>query len=140
MHYGVFTCARLVIIAGLLWSHVSLQPLRAQECRPLGNPSELPVLAKKGDVVLGGLFSLHDTVLENALSFTSPPAPAQCSGLVKSNYKSPLSFLTALFSVCICVKLFYMKLYSKMSRECFVKVNMRCVKNVLEKICLGSQH
>lgn len=39
----------------------------------------LPVLEKKGDIMLGGLFSLHDMVVEPSLSFTSMPPPAQCT-------------------------------------------------------------
>ncbi|XP_045929944.1 extracellular calcium-sensing receptor-like [Micropterus dolomieu] len=39
----------------------------------------LPVLEKKGDIILGGLFSLHDMVVEPSLSFTSTPPPIQCT-------------------------------------------------------------
>ncbi|XP_048119869.1 extracellular calcium-sensing receptor-like isoform X1 [Alosa alosa] len=96
MLYDVFACARLVIIGGLVWSHVSLQPQQTQECRPIGNPSELPVLVKEGAVVLGGLFSLHDTVLESVASFTSPPAPAQCSGF---NFRTFRWMQTMIFAI-----------------------------------------
>lgn len=68
-----------MFIAGALWAPpVLLRPLEG--CAPIGGSSELPVVAKEGDVVLGGLFSLHDAVLESTLFFTSQPPPAQCSG------------------------------------------------------------
>ncbi|KAG7478957.1 extracellular calcium-sensing receptor-like [Solea senegalensis] len=37
----------------------------------------LPVLEKKGDITLGGLYSLHDMVEEHSVSYTSAPPPTQ---------------------------------------------------------------
>lgn len=39
----------------------------------------LRVLEKKGDITLGGLFSLHDMVVEHSLSYTSTPPPTKCT-------------------------------------------------------------
>lgn len=52
---------------------------RTQQCNIVPRSMSLPVLEKEGNVVLGGLFSLHDMVLEPTLSFTSTPPPKQCT-------------------------------------------------------------
>uniref|UniRef100_A0AAY4CAR4 G-protein coupled receptors family 3 profile domain-containing protein n=1 Tax=Denticeps clupeoides TaxID=299321 RepID=A0AAY4CAR4_9TELE len=65
-------------------------------CHPIGNPSELPVLKKEGDINLGGLFSLHDTVTEPDLSFTSQPGPVQCSGF---NFRTFRWMQTMIFAI-----------------------------------------
>lgn len=51
----------------------------SQQCRVIPSSLSLPVLEKRGDIILGALFSLHDTVVEPHLSFTSTPAPTQCT-------------------------------------------------------------
>ncbi|XP_041851303.1 extracellular calcium-sensing receptor-like [Melanotaenia boesemani] len=56
----------------------------------------LPVLEKKGDIMLGGLFSLHDTVVEPSLSFTSSPPPTQCSRL---NFRTFRWMQTMIFAI-----------------------------------------
>lgn len=50
-----------------------------QQCNIVPRSMTLPVLEKEGNIVLGGLFSLHDMVLEPRLSFTSTPPPKQCT-------------------------------------------------------------
>lgn len=52
---------------------------QSQHCRVIPVSLTLPVLEKRGDIILGGLFSLHDRVVEPNLSFTSTPAPTQCT-------------------------------------------------------------
>lgn len=52
---------------------------QSQHCRVIKGSPSLPVLEKRGDITLGGLFSLHDMVAEPNLSFTSTPAPTQCT-------------------------------------------------------------
>lgn len=42
-------------------------------------PNSMSVLEKKGDIILGGLFSLHDMVEEQSLSFTSQPPKIKCT-------------------------------------------------------------
>lgn len=52
---------------------------QSQHCRVIPGSMSLPVLEKRGDIILGGLFSLHDMVVEPNLSFTSTPPPTQCT-------------------------------------------------------------
>lgn len=52
---------------------------KSHYCRVIPGSMSLPVLEKRGDIVLGGLFSLHDAVIEPNLSFTSTPPPTQCT-------------------------------------------------------------
>ncbi|XP_056297290.1 extracellular calcium-sensing receptor-like [Pseudoliparis swirei] len=52
---------------------------QSQQCKLIPESMTLPVLEKKGDIILGGLFSLHDMVVEPSLSFTSLPPPTQCT-------------------------------------------------------------
>uniref|UniRef100_A0A8C9SD94 Extracellular calcium-sensing receptor-like n=1 Tax=Scleropages formosus TaxID=113540 RepID=A0A8C9SD94_SCLFO len=59
----------------LLWV-----PSLEQSCHPLSGLLELPALVKEGDINLGGLFSLHDSVLEPNLSFASKQMPTSCTG------------------------------------------------------------
>ncbi|KAF1394143.1 hypothetical protein PFLUV_G00023460 [Perca fluviatilis] len=56
----------------------------------------LPVLEKKGDIILGGLFSLHDMVVEPSLSFTSTPPPAQCT---RFNFRTFRWMQTMIFAI-----------------------------------------
>lgn len=53
--------------------------VRSQQCNIVPRSMSLPVVEKEGNIVLGGLFSLHDMVLEPTLSFTSTPPPKQCT-------------------------------------------------------------
>ncbi|KAL3057482.1 hypothetical protein OYC64_007869 [Pagothenia borchgrevinki] len=56
----------------------------------------LPVLKKKGDIILGGLFSLHDMVMEPSLSFTSEPPPAHCT---RFNFRTFRWMQTMIFAI-----------------------------------------
>ncbi|KAM6933286.1 extracellular calcium-sensing receptor-like [Xenentodon cancila] len=56
----------------------------------------LPVLEKKGDIILGGLFSLHDMVAEPNLSFTSPPPPTKCT---RFNFRTFRWMQTMIFAI-----------------------------------------
>ncbi|XP_040902680.1 extracellular calcium-sensing receptor-like [Toxotes jaculatrix] len=56
----------------------------------------LPVLEKKGDIILGGLFSLHDMVVEPSLSFTSMPPPTQCT---RFNFRTFRWMQTMIFAI-----------------------------------------
>lgn len=70
------------LLLGLLWcgtfSYNSPHD-QSQQCKIIPGSMPLPVLEKKGDITLGGLFSLHDMVVEPSLSFTSKPPPTQCT-------------------------------------------------------------
>lgn len=67
-----------LVLCVIFPSTISHQDLR-QQCNIVPRSMSLPVLGKEGDVVLGGLFSLHDMVVEPTLSFTSTPPPKQCT-------------------------------------------------------------
>ncbi|KAM8854553.1 extracellular calcium-sensing receptor-like [Synchiropus picturatus] len=56
----------------------------------------LPVLEKEGDVVLGGLFSLHDTVVEPSFSFTHKPPATQCT---RFNFRTFRWMQTMIFAI-----------------------------------------
>lgn len=51
----------------------------AQQCKLLPGSMSLPVVQRNGDITLGGLFSLHDMVVEPNPSFTIMPPHPQCT-------------------------------------------------------------
>ncbi|KAJ7995396.1 hypothetical protein DPEC_G00244130 [Dallia pectoralis] len=57
------------------------------QCSLIAGASTLPVLQKPGDVMLGGLFSLHESVLEPDLSFTFKPVSTRCTGFSLRTYR-----------------------------------------------------
>uniref|UniRef100_A0AAQ5ZRW0 G-protein coupled receptors family 3 profile domain-containing protein n=1 Tax=Amphiprion ocellaris TaxID=80972 RepID=A0AAQ5ZRW0_AMPOC len=59
---------------GLLFSQQEDSPL----CEMLGRP-EFPLLSKKGDITIGGAFSIHSQISKPSLSFTDNPEPLTCS-------------------------------------------------------------
>jgi len=68
----------------VLFLSTSISSQLLQTCRLIRSTSDLPVLTSEGDIMLGALFSLHDTVLESPSSFTAEPHSTQCSGSVKT--------------------------------------------------------
>lgn len=52
---------------------------QGQHCRIIPGSMSLPALEKNGDIILGGLFSLRDMVVEPNLSFTMTPPAIQCT-------------------------------------------------------------
>ncbi|MFT7803151.1 extracellular calcium-sensing receptor-like [Arapaima gigas] len=79
------------LASALLW--VSSQH---QSCHPLGGQQNLPALVKDGDIILGGLFSLHDSALEPNLSFDSEPTPTRCTGF---NFRTFRWMQTMIFAI-----------------------------------------
>eukprot|EP00064_Thunnus_orientalis_P009392 superscaffoldBa00001186_g9416 len=69
---------------------------QTQQCEVIPGSVSLPVLEKKGDIILGGLFSLHDTVVEPSLSFTSTPTPTQCT---RFNFRTFRWMQTMIFAI-----------------------------------------
>ncbi|KAM9852838.1 extracellular calcium-sensing receptor-like [Aulostomus maculatus] len=52
----------------------------APVCHILGSP-ESPLLSKKGDVTVGGAFSIHSKITHPSLSFTDKPTQLTCSSI-----------------------------------------------------------
>uniref|UniRef100_A0A8C5HTG4 Extracellular calcium-sensing receptor-like n=1 Tax=Gouania willdenowi TaxID=441366 RepID=A0A8C5HTG4_GOUWI len=71
-------------------------PNDGSNCRLISASLSLPVLEKNGDIILGGLFSLHDTVVEPSLSFTAMPAPTQCT---RFNFRTFRWMQTMIFAI-----------------------------------------
>uniref|UniRef100_A0A672YXP0 G-protein coupled receptors family 3 profile domain-containing protein n=1 Tax=Sphaeramia orbicularis TaxID=375764 RepID=A0A672YXP0_9TELE len=68
----------------------------AEQCEMIPGSMSLPVLEKKGDITLGGLFSLHDMVIEPSLSFTLTPPPTQCT---RFNFRTFRWMQTMIFAI-----------------------------------------
>ncbi|KAG7453763.1 extracellular calcium-sensing receptor-like [Solea senegalensis] len=68
----------------------------SQQCQIIPGSMSLPVLEKKGDITLGGLFSLHDMVEEHSVSYTSAPPPTQCT---RFNFRTFRWMQTMIFAI-----------------------------------------
>lgn len=75
-------CACVCVLVAFLSTLIASQLLDQQACRRSSGPSHLPMVAREGNITLGGLFSLHDAMMEIRLSFNSQPESAQCTGSV----------------------------------------------------------
>ncbi|XP_070825771.1 extracellular calcium-sensing receptor-like [Chaetodon trifascialis] len=69
---------------------------QSHKCKIIPGSLSLPVLEKKGDIILGGLFSLHDMVVEPRLSFISTPPPTQCT---RFNFRTFRWMQTMIFAI-----------------------------------------
>lgn len=47
-------------------------------CEMLGSP-EFPLMSKKGDITIGGVFSIHTQISTSLFSLTDKPEPLLCS-------------------------------------------------------------
>ncbi|XP_014907987.1 extracellular calcium-sensing receptor-like [Poecilia latipinna] len=83
----------LSFVLNLLFPCNSSQDLSLQ-CRMI--PNTMPVLEKKGDIILGGLFSLHDMVEEQSLPFTSQPPKSKCT---RFNFRTFRWMQTMIFAI-----------------------------------------
>ncbi|XP_033894897.3 extracellular calcium-sensing receptor-like [Acipenser ruthenus] len=82
-----------VCLLSCLFSPVTLK--RDAVCK-LAGAFGLPSAVKDGDVILGGLFSVHDMVLEPDLSFTAKPHSTQCLGF---NFRTFRWMQTMIFTI-----------------------------------------
>lgn len=95
---GVYAC--VCVLLSFLLTLISSQLLQQQTCHLISGLSHLPVVAREGNVTLGGLFSLHDAMMETRLSFTSQPQTAHCTGSV-------IHFPVQKHTLCIILLCFY---------------------------------
>nr|XP_033486607.1 extracellular calcium-sensing receptor-like [Epinephelus lanceolatus] len=88
-----------VVFLSLLWCMIfpyNSHQDHNQQCQIIPGSMSLPVLEKKGDIIFGGLFSLHDMVVEPSLSFFSKPLPAQCT---RFNFRTFRWMQTMIFAI-----------------------------------------
>ncbi|XP_039614768.1 extracellular calcium-sensing receptor-like [Polypterus senegalus] len=64
------------------------------ECQLLGRP-DFPLLSKEGDIIIGGIFSFHSSVIEVNTTFNSVPESLKCKDL---NLKEFLFAQTMIFA------------------------------------------
>ncbi|XP_067364257.1 extracellular calcium-sensing receptor-like [Channa argus] len=64
-------------------------------CKMLGSP-EFPLLSKEGDIIIGGVFSIHSQISKPPLSFTDTPEPIKCSRI---NFRELRFAQTMIFAI-----------------------------------------
>ncbi|XP_077104229.1 extracellular calcium-sensing receptor-like [Siphateles boraxobius] len=87
---SVYVCVTVLFLSTLISSQL------LQTCRIIRSTSDLPLLTSEGDIMLGALFSLHDTVPESPPSFTAEPHSTQCSGF---NFRTFRWMQTMVFAI-----------------------------------------
>uniref|UniRef100_A0A667Z0I5 Olfactory receptor C family, w1 n=1 Tax=Myripristis murdjan TaxID=586833 RepID=A0A667Z0I5_9TELE len=90
---------RKFLLLSLLWLRffpLFSYQVQIQQCKVIPGSMSLPALQKNGDIILGGLFSVHDMVVEPNLSFTSIPPPTKCT---KFNFRTFRWLQTMIFAI-----------------------------------------
>ncbi|XP_051254246.1 extracellular calcium-sensing receptor-like isoform X2 [Dicentrarchus labrax] len=64
-------------------------------CQILGS-SEFPLLSKKGDVMIGGAFSIHSKITQPLLSFTEKPTRLTCSSVNPREFRFAQTMIFAI--------------------------------------------
>ncbi|XP_061576526.1 extracellular calcium-sensing receptor-like [Cololabis saira] len=64
-------------------------------CEMLGFP-EFPLLSKKGDLTIGGAFSIHGQISQSSSSLTDPPEPLVCSRLSLREFRFAQTMIFAI--------------------------------------------
>ncbi|XP_037631660.1 extracellular calcium-sensing receptor-like [Sebastes umbrosus] len=64
-------------------------------CEMLGSP-EFPLLSKEGDITIGGVFNIHDPILQPPSSFTDTPEPLICSGIIMRQFQFAQTMMFAI--------------------------------------------
>uniref|UniRef100_A0A3Q2PRU5 Extracellular calcium-sensing receptor-like n=1 Tax=Fundulus heteroclitus TaxID=8078 RepID=A0A3Q2PRU5_FUNHE len=85
------------LLLSFLWNVLfscNSNPDMSLQCQMI--PNSMPVLEKKGDIILGGLFSLHDMVEEQRLPFTSQPHRIKCT---RFNFRTFRWMQTMIFAI-----------------------------------------
>uniref|UniRef100_A0A3P9J189 G-protein coupled receptors family 3 profile domain-containing protein n=1 Tax=Oryzias latipes TaxID=8090 RepID=A0A3P9J189_ORYLA len=75
--------------------HNTLQG-QGTQCQKNPSATSLSVLQKRGDIILGGLFSLHDMVVEPRLNFSCPSPPTKCT---RFNFRTFRWMQTMIFAI-----------------------------------------
>lgn len=111
---GVYAC--VCVPVAFLSTLISSQLLQQQACRLISGPSHLPAVVREGNITLGGLFSLHDAMMEARLSFNSQPESPQCTGSVThlSIQKHVMPGCLLFVFIFMYIYVFYMQMLSKM--------------------------
>ncbi|XP_030008325.1 extracellular calcium-sensing receptor-like [Sphaeramia orbicularis] len=83
-----------LFLAELLLVHGAVED-DAPLCRILRSP-EYPLLAKEGDVTIGGAFSIHTKITQPPLSFTEKPAYLTCSRIPLRQFRFAQTMIFAI--------------------------------------------
>ncbi|XP_066566359.1 vomeronasal type-2 receptor 1-like [Amia ocellicauda] len=67
------------VASTLKMSKTAVHKNKTSECKIAAESDKL-AMVKQGDVTIGGLFSIHDTVMEPDQAFTSKPVSMRCTG------------------------------------------------------------
>uniref|UniRef100_A0A8C5HVE2 Extracellular calcium-sensing receptor-like n=1 Tax=Gouania willdenowi TaxID=441366 RepID=A0A8C5HVE2_GOUWI len=67
-------------------------------CRMLGRP-EFPLLSRKGDIIIGGAFSIHSHISQPSLTLTDTPKPLICSRINLREFRFAQTMIFAITEI-----------------------------------------